>query len=54
MFEESTTQLKKAAVKDKDLSTTISEKDVLYLLSLDCITSALKRICDVKGNSLLI
>lgn len=32
----------------------ISEKDILYLASLDCIKTAMKRICDVKGAILVI
>lgn len=53
IFEEAAVQLTKAALKDKDPSTMISEKDVLFLLSLECIRNALKRMCDVKGSGLL-
>jgi len=48
IFEEAAAQLTKAVPKDKDPPTIISEKDVLCLLSLECIKNALKRMCDVK------
>ena len=41
--------LAKAVSKDKDPSVTMSEKDILHLPSLECVRSALKRLCDVKG-----
>jgi ribonuclease H2 subunit B len=51
MFEEAAMLLAKTVPKDRDPSMTISEKDILHLSSLQCVRSALKRLCDVKGIS---
>jgi hypothetical protein len=52
MLEEAATLLVKpiAIPKDMDPSTTMSEKDLRYFSSLAFARSALKRVCDVKGN----
>jgi ribonuclease H2 subunit B len=53
IFEEAATLLVKAVAKDKDISTTMSEKDILHFSSLQCARNALRRLCDVKGRSII-
>jgi ribonuclease H2 subunit B len=52
MLEQAATQLVNAGSKNKDPSMTLSEKDLRHFSSLQCVQSALKRLCDVKGSRL--
>ena len=56
IIEEAAAKLAKSdhSALPEDPSTIVSEKDILHLASLDCTKSALKRICDVKGQSLAL
>jgi len=48
ILEEAATLLAKADTKNKDPSMRITEKDLHHLFSVQCVRSALKRLCDVK------
>jgi ribonuclease H2 subunit B len=53
VLEEAITLLVKAAFRNKDPSMSISEQDLHDFASLQCVRSALQRLCDIKGNLLL-
>jgi hypothetical protein len=50
IIEEAAIKLAHQSYTPKDPSTIVFEKDILHLGTLDCITNALRRICDVKGH----
>jgi hypothetical protein len=53
IFEDAITKLYDVSSDKKDLSIPTLEKDILCLASLECVKSAMRRICDVKGSAIL-
>ena len=49
IFETATSHLQKNKREDSDLSTAIVGKDIMSFSALNCTTSAMKRLCDIKG-----
>ncbi|KAJ7902042.1 Ydr279p protein family-domain-containing protein [Mycena olivaceomarginata] len=51
IFDDAAANLQESSTSaaDKDVSLIISKDDVLQFTSMECCTSALRRVCDVKG-----